>query len=193
MRRIMFSLLASVLAICVLASNVYGADLVPLVPDHVGVTTQKSPSLCWIQRKPSTGAGIIFTLKDSRTMKPTLEIIIPSSIVAQKSDTCHCVHLKDYDIQLEPNVQYNWVISFTRDSESIVAGGAIERCDEECMFLDGPFRCDLDALLSFARAGFWYDSISCLCDLIEANPQDQKLRRLLSRLLIDAGLMLLES
>jgi hypothetical protein len=39
-----------------------------------------------------------------------------------------------------------------------------------------------------ARAGLWYDAMGCLCNLIDANPKDDKLRRLRARLLRDVGL-----
>lgn len=194
MRQILLSLLASLVAICALASRAYGSDLIPLVPADVGITTKKSPSLCWIQRKPVAGANILFTLNDSRDMKPTLKVTLPGAIDADMSDTCRCVNLKHYNVQLEPDVQYYWFISLTQNSDlhplTIVAGGVIERCGvEECIIHDGPSLCDQDAVFSFARSGIWYDSLSCLCELIEADPQNQKLRRLLDRLLKDVGLI----
>lgn len=193
MRGIILDLLLSVLMVCGLASTVYGSDLVPLAPNQVGLTTQKSPSLCWVQRQPIVGSDIMFTLKDSLDVKATLEVQLPASILAD-SDSCHCVHLKDYDIELEPNSQYHWFISFTQISEvhtqNVVAGGMIERCDDECMFLEGQSQCDLEASLRSAHAGAWYDSISCLCKLIAADPHNQELRRLLDRLLKDAGIIL---
>ena len=196
MRQIILSLLLSVLTVCGLASRASGADLVPLAPNQVGLTTQKSPSLCWVQRQRIAGSDVMFTLKDSLAVKATLEVELPSSILAD-SDSCHCVHLKDYEIELEPNIQYHWFISFTQitglHTQTVVAGGVIERCDDECMFLEGQSQCDLEASLRSAHAGAWYDSISCLCKLIEADPHNQELRRLLDRLLKDAGIILVGS
>jgi hypothetical protein len=196
MRRVILGFLTSVLVVSALASGAYGSELVPLAPDHLALTTQKSPSLCWVQRRPIAGQDIVFILKDSRGRTATFEVKLPSSILSDKGDNCRCVHLKDYEVQLEPNIQYQWFISFFQTtlphSETVVVGGVIERCDEECMFLDGQTRCDLQASLRSAQAGAWYDSISCLCKLIEADPQDEELRRLLDRLLQESGILVAE-
>ena len=187
MRRVILGLLISVLAGCALASRAYGSDIVPLAPDHVALTTQKYPSLCWVQERPIKAEDIIVILKDPSGIKATMDIKLPSSILADKGNTCRCVHLRDYGVQLEPNIQYQWLISFTQISESplqkVLAGGVIERCDDECMFLEGQSECDQQTVLRSAHGGAWYDSISCLCGLIDADPQNQKLRRLLDRLL----------
>jgi uncharacterized protein DUF928 len=199
MRRIILGLLAGLLLICSVSSRANELDLVPLVPDHVGLTMKKYPSLCWILiNRPPVAATIMFSLVDSRYIKPILEVQLPSSILTEKNETCHCVNLKDYDIQLEPDIQYRWYISIAQNREShsqdIVAGGVIERCSfEECLvILDIPSRCDMQAVNSFARSGFWYDTISCLCDLIKSNPDDKSLRRLLHSLVRQGGLQKLE-
>jgi uncharacterized protein DUF928 len=199
MRRIILGLLAGLLLICSVSSRANELDLVPLVPDHVGLTMKKYPSLCWILiNRPPVAATIMFSLVDSRYIKPILEVQLPSSILTEKNETCHCVNLKDYDIQLEPDIQYRWYISIAQNREShsqdIVAGGVIERCSfEECLvILDIPSRCDMQAVNSFARSGFWYDTISCLCDLIKSNPDDKSLRRLLHSLMRQGGLQKLE-
>jgi hypothetical protein len=195
MRRIILGFLAGLLLICSVSSRANELELVPLVPDHVGLTMKKYPSLCWILiNRPPVAATIMFTLVDSRYIKPVLEVQLPSFILTEKNETCHCVNLKDYDIQLEPDIQYRWYISIAQNREShsqdIVAGGVIERCSfEECLvILDIPSRCDMQAVNSFARSGFWYDTISCLCDLIKSNPDDKSLRRLLHSLMRQGGL-----
>jgi hypothetical protein len=139
---------------------------------------------------------MMFTLMDSRFIEPIFEVQLPSSMVTEKNETCHCVNLKDYDTQLEPDIQYRWYISIVQSPEShsqnIVAGGVIERCSfEEClMILDTSSRCDTQSVNSLARSGFWYDSISCLCDLIKSSPDDQTSQRQLHSLMRAAGLIL---
>lgn len=46
---------------------------------------------------------MMFTLMDSRSIKPVLEVQLPHSIQTEQNETCDCVNLKDYDIQLEPD------------------------------------------------------------------------------------------
>jgi hypothetical protein len=192
MRRTISGLLASLLLICSVSARANELELLPLVPDHVGRTMKKSPSLCWIQiNRPAVGATIMFTLMDSHSIKPTLEVKLPSSILTEKNETCHCVNLKDYDIQLEPDIQYRWYISINQNPEShsanIVVGGMIERCSfEDCMVIvDG---CDKKMVTTLARNGVWYDAISCICDLIRSNPDDKTLRRLMNSLMKQGGL-----
>jgi uncharacterized protein DUF928 len=201
MRRIILGLLASLLVVCPLSAMANELELLPLVPDHVGLTIKKYPSLCWIliNRSP-VGATITFTLTDSNSIKPTLEVKLPSSILTEKNETCHCVNLKDYDTPLEPNIQYRWFISVAQKPEShaedIVAGGMIERCDfEECLMImtDIPTGCDKELVNALARSGFWYDSISCLCDLIKSNPDDKTFRRQLHSLMRQGGLIPLKA
>jgi hypothetical protein len=138
---------------------------------------------------------MIFTLMDLRSTKPVLEVQIPNSIHTEKTETCDCVNLKDHDIQLEPDIQYRWYISITQNPEShsryVVVGGVIERCSEEsCLMGEMPSRCDRNFVRSLATRAFYYDSISCLCDLIKSNPDDKTLRQMLDALMWQAGLTL---
>jgi len=43
-------------------------------------------------------------------------------------------------------------------------------------------------VLRNAGRGFWYDAMSCLCDLIKANQHDASLRRMRAALLKQVGL-----
>jgi hypothetical protein len=92
-------------------------------------------------------------------------------------------------------VQYRWFVSIIRDpnqhSNNMVAGGVIERCEfNACMIELKPVLTCAGAadVMENARAGLWYDAMGCLCNLIDANPKDDKLRRLRARLLRDVGL-----
>jgi hypothetical protein len=170
-------------------------ELLPLAPDHVGLTIKAYPSLCWILTgKPLDGARMMFSLVNSKFSEPTLEVQLPESFLAEKSETCHCLNLKDYGIQLEPNTQYRWFISIAQKPEllrgaEIVAGGMIERCDiTDClMIIEVHLGCDMESVKSYARSGFWYDSISCLCDLIKSNPNDRSLPPMLHSLMVQGG------
>ena len=198
MRIVIPGLLAGLLVICSLSARANEPLLLPLVPDHVGMTTKKSPSLCWIRaNKPPVGATMMFALMDFSSIKPIIEVQLPSSFLTEENETCHCVNLKDYDIQLEPDIQYRWYISINQNPEShshdIVVGGVIERCGfEECMIFDVPSGCDMESVKTLARSGFWYDSISCLCDLIKSNPEDKTLQRALHFLMRQVGMRHIE-
>lgn len=161
-----------------------------LVPDHVALTSKKTPSLNWFLSKPTT-YEIVFTLMDTRYIKPVHEAPIPTP----KKEGIYSIDLKSMGLTLEPEVQYRWYISVIRDSDShasdIVAGGMIERCEfSACVAEFSPvLTCSsVDDVTKNARAGLWYDAMGCLCSLIDQSPKDEKLRRLRARLLKDVGL-----
>jgi hypothetical protein len=66
----------------------------------------------------------------------------------------------------------------------------IERCElSECLTeRDIKLSCTDQSVVDNARAGLWYDAMGCLCNLIDADPKNEKLRRLRARLLKDVGL-----
>ena len=168
-----------------------GSDpiLVALVPDHVGLTVKKTPVLNWFLSKQTT-YPLIFTLNDIGQVKPIYEGPIPTPIRAG----IQSINLKDMNLALEPDVQYRWYISAIPDpkspSKNIVAGGVIERCEfSTCLVeMEVDLTCDRQSVLRNALRGFWYDAMACVCELIDANPSDQTLRRQRAALLNQIGL-----
>lgn len=163
--------------------------LVALVPDHVGLTVKKTPVLNWFLSKPTT-YPLKFTLINIGSVTPLHEGLIPTPAHAG----IHSINLKDWDLVLEPDVQYRWYISAVRDpdspSQDIVAGGMIERCEfNTCLVvLQVDLNCDQQSVGRNAAHGFWYDAMACLCELIDARPSDQALRRQRAGLLNQIGL-----
>jgi len=163
--------------------------LVALVPDHVGLTVKKAPVLNWFLSKPTT-YPLKFTLIDVRSVTPLHEGLIPTPVYAGVQS----INLKEWNLALEPDVQYRWYISAIRNpdlpSQDIVAGGMIERCEfSTCLVeMEVDLSCDRHSVLRNASRGFWYDSMACLCELIDSNPSDQTLRRQRAALLKQIGL-----
>jgi Domain of Unknown Function (DUF928) len=163
--------------------------LVALVPDHVGLTIKQAPSLNWFLNK-TTALPIRFTLIDTRSIKPLYEGLIPTPVQAG----IQSLNLKELSLQLEPDVQYRWYVSAVRNtdapSQDIVAGGMIERCEfNACLITtDVILSCDVPSVRWNAVRGFWYDAMSCLCDLIKTDPQNASLRRFRAGLLKQVGL-----
>jgi hypothetical protein len=159
-----------------------------LVPDHVGLTIKQHPALNWFLSK-HTSLPIRFTLIDERSIRALIE----QSIIPPNQPGVHAIQLSDFGFTLEANVQYRWYISVVKDQDSpsrdIVTGGMIERCDfNECLALDATTTCSRDAIMANAAKGFWYDAMSCLCDLIEKNPEDMGLHKQRASLLKQVGL-----
>jgi hypothetical protein len=168
-----------------------GADpeVKALVPDHVGYTVKATPVLSWFMSH-ATAHEVRFTLRDDRSTRSFQE----RTIAAPKEPGIYSINLKDLGLALEPNVQYKWFVSVIRDAQSpskdIVAGGVIERCElSECIVeRDAKLGCTDQSVMDNARAGLWYDAMGCLCNLIDSDPKNDKLRRLRARLLKDVGL-----
>jgi hypothetical protein len=164
-------------------------EVILLVPDHVGYTVQQTPVVNWFLSKP-TGHQVRFTLRDDRSTRSFQEKIIPTP----QQPGIYTINLKELGLVLEPNVQYRLFVSIIRDAQSpskdIVTGGMIERCElSECLEpMGAKLTCSLDTVLDNAKAGFWYDAMGCLCNLIDADSKNDKLRRLRARLLKDVGL-----
>jgi hypothetical protein len=163
--------------------------LVALVPDHVGLTVKKTPVLNWFLSKP-TIYPLQFTLINVGSVTPLHEGPIPTPARAGVQS----INLKDWGLTLEPDVQYRWFISAVRNPDSrsrdIVAGGMIERCEfNDCLVFQPILTCDgPQSVRGNAEHGFWYDAMACLCELIDANPSDQSLRRQRAALLNQIGL-----
>ena len=163
-------------------------ELAALVPDHVGLTFKKTPVLNWFLSKPTTHQ-LIFTLNDTRLVKPIFEGPVPTPV----REGIYSINLKDMDLVLEPDVQYRWFISAIPDqnspSKNIVAGGMIERCEfNDCLVFRPILTCEQQSVLGNAAHGFWYDAMACLCELIDSTPSDQGLRRQRAALLNQIGL-----
>lgn len=190
MRTIIPGLLGTLLVLGSLPSSANELKLVAMAPDHVALTLQQSPVL-YFYMSHATSDPVRFTLADARQISPVAEVLLPSPTRADWWP----IRLKDYNIRLDPDVTYRWYVAITtvpgHVSKDIVAGGAIECCPGDLDWLDGPMRCDKEAVYFYAKSGIWYDATACLMELIEANPQDGSLRRLRDELLREVGIILL--
>ena len=165
------------------------AEIIALVPDHVGLTLKQTPTLNWFLSKP-TPYPLKFTINDDRKVRPIYEGPLSTPAAAG----VHTIDLKALGLTLEPNIQYRWFVSASPDPAShapdIVAGGMIERCEfNECIITISPkMTCDPESVRTNAAIGLWYDAMGCVCSLIEKDPTDPSLRRLRAALLRQVGL-----
>lgn len=165
------------------------AEIVALVPDHVGLTVKQTPTLNWFLSKP-TLYPLKFTITDDRRIRPIYE----GTLITPPAAGVHTIDLKALGLILEENVQYRWFVSASPDPAShapdIVAGGMIERCEfSECIVTIEPkITCDPESVRTNATIGLWYDAMGCVCSLIEKDPANPDLRRLRASLLRQVGL-----
>lgn len=159
-----------------------------LAPDHTALTARDQPILFWYISKPTT-APIEFTLIDERTVYPRLEVRLRSANDAGLQS----VRLADYPVRLEPGVKYEWTVSVLVDpmrrSKDMLAGGVVmymalpPEVAEQLTHHEQGSAPDI-----YARAGFWYDAVASISELIEAMPQDPWLRKQRAALLEQADL-----
>ena len=189
MKTIIAGLLASLLVLCSLSASANEIELLPIAPDHVGLTVQKSPVL-YFYISQATSLPIRFTLFDNRKVPPLVDVRLRSPT----RPGYWAIRLEDYGVVLEEEVQYRWYVQPDLLGKEYFLGGVIERIGWLTVgyIYDGP-SCDKDAVRFLMKAGIWYDGFACLNELIEANPEDRSLRVFRRELLKQIGVHLLDA
>ena len=198
MRTIIPGLLGTLLALGPLPSCANEPELMAIVPDHVGLTVQKSPMAIvpdhvglTVQKSPVlyfyvfkvTSDLIHFTLIDGRNVQPMAEFFLQSPTRPGFLD----IRLEDHQIVLEEEVQYRWYVSVSRSPNPlgyphhIVAEGMIARVNPRDVGYYG-HGCDQDSVLQAEKAGLWIDAFACVNELLKANPDAEALGQLRERL-----------
>jgi len=162
--------------------------LLVLAPNHVGLTVQGQPTLYWYLSKP-TNLPIEVTIIEDQAIYPLLEKQIRVPI----QPGINCIRLADYGVLLLPGESYRWFIAAIpaadRRSKDIIAAGFIERSETPealHMKLSQTDRGNIPYI--YAESGIWYDTITAISDLIEANPNDMNLHKQRAALLEQVGL-----
>lgn len=159
-----------------------------LTPNHTGLTMSEQPTLYW-HISTLAPAPLQFTLIDEQAIKPVAEIDLdaPGSPGFQRID------LAKHGIRLTPGVEYQWFVTLVPDprqrSNDILAGGAIERMAPPANLiakLDDVRQRRLPYI--YADAGFWYDAIAAVSELIESDSDNARLRAARAALLQQVGL-----
>ena len=164
-----------------------------LVPEQIGLTLQEQPSLYWYLSKP-TEYLIEFTLIDEQSVQPILEKRIGFGVQAG----IHVIKLADYGIRLATGKQYKWFIALIPDlnhrSKDTIAGGSIERirCPESLLTKLAQTN-KKEVPLVYAKAGIWYEALSTISELIDAEPGSLNLMKMRAFLLRQVGIEGLKS
>ena len=162
--------------------------LLPLVPDHLALTTQAQPSLFWFQSKPAK-AKFELTVVEPKNPKPLVSLTSPD---ADKAGI-HRIKLSRYKVELKPDVLYEWSVAIVPDAESrskdVVAQGTIKRVSPSAELANQVEKTDGSArAAAYAESGIWYDALDAISNAIEANPNDASLRQQRASLLKQVGL-----
>jgi hypothetical protein len=170
-----------------------GADaeipvLAVLAPEHVGLTVSEQPSLFW-HLSNAADFPIEFTLIDDQGIEPLLE----KSIDPPTEAGVHQIRLADYDVRLVKGNQYKWFVALVPDpeqrSKDIIAAGAIELVALPEALREKLVQADKkQAPYVYAERGIWYEALSSISELIDAAPNDTRLRDMRASLLEQVGL-----
>jgi len=163
--------------------------LVALAPDHVALTAEAQPTLCWFL-SAQTDTRIDIALIDDHSVEPLLEF----TVRAGAKPGVHALRLAEFGISLEKDRVYQWFVALVpnpeRRSNDVIASGAIERVDANpelaWALAAAPAQ---DAWRAFADHGIWYDAIAALSERISADPGNRTLRSLRMRLLEEVNLL----
>lgn len=159
-----------------------------LAPDHTGLTTQSQPILYWYLSK-SISTPMEFTLIDDDVTKPLVEKVLNPPFEAG----IHRLRLADFGVRLAPGRQYQWSVTLVtnpkRRSKDVLAGATIEYFTLPEATALKLVRADWsEAVRLYAELGHWYDAVTVLSELIDANPTDAALRKQRAALLQQVGL-----
>ena len=159
-----------------------------LAPADTGLTTSEQPTLYWFI-STGTSSPVELTVTDPDATQPLLETRIPGPIARG----IHRIRLADHGIRLAPGVAYSWYVSVVPDtgrrSRDVLAGGTIELAEPPA-----DVKTTLSAAQSseraaiYAAAGFWYDAVTAISELIDASPDNAMLKSHRASLMTQVGL-----
>jgi hypothetical protein len=160
-----------------------------LAPDHMALTASEQPSLYWFI-SAATSLPIELAVMDPQGgVKPLFERRLSGPI----GNGVHRIDLAELGVRLAPGVAYRWSVTVIPDtnrrSRDILAAATIERADvpsEVRSKLDRARKEDLPAV--YAEAGFWYEALASISELIARTPGDEALRQQRAQLLSQVGL-----
>lgn len=161
-------------------------SLFTLVPDHVGRTIARQPSLFWyVEALPEPDVEIVFTLIDEEGIEPLIEARLdhPARAGIQRID------LAALGASLEAGREYEWSVALVVDREQrardIITAGWID-----CVEAPGGLASTSGAPSAevYAEHGLWYDALAAAADGMRAAPGDPEARRVRDALLLQVGL-----
>ena len=167
-----------------------GADekvprIVPLAPDHVGLTTKEQPVLYWYLSQPlNDPVDIAFTV----TGEPNP--IFEARLVPPLEAGIQALNLGEFGVRLPFKVPYQWRVTCrcAGGTKELVGGGGILRIpvpDQLSADLVRARRGDFPHL--YAQSGIWYDALAVVSDLIVTSPGDSALHQQRASLLEQVG------
>ncbi|MDM8516877.1 DUF928 domain-containing protein [Desulfobacterales bacterium HSG16] len=158
--------------------NSLPSRLMPLAPEHVGLTASSQPVLHWYSSGPWSGK-ISLTLNEVGSVNP--DPILETEIKGPAKEGVYQIRLADYNIHLKPGTDYEYYLTIVRSkkerSADLSVSGAIryvEPSSELSAQLANTEKGQLHYV--YAEYGYWYDAIDSVSRLIYTKPNDTALR-----------------
>jgi hypothetical protein len=157
-----------------------------LTPAHTGLSIKAQPDIYWYVSTPTSKPFkfVEFVLNSEHVIKPILREHLPHVRKAgiQK------LSLSDFNIKLEPDVEYTWVISLVPDPGSrtldIVTSGKIKYVVPDSHLLKTVSTTLIDQQPTiFAQEGYWYDAFAGIIEQTIKKPTQSAPRENLVSLL----------
>ncbi|MDM8524239.1 DUF928 domain-containing protein [Desulfococcaceae bacterium HSG8] len=149
--------------------------MAPLASLQTGYTANNQPALWWYISGPWPGK-IEVTLNEYGKIDPVLE----THIDGPDKEGIYQISLADYNVTLEPDVEYEWfmvIVPAPKERSADFLGSATikyvrpsENITERTSGMSGS-----ELYYEYAKEGYWYDAIETLCRQIDENPEDKKL------------------
>jgi len=160
--------------------------VIPLAPDHVGLTTREQPVLYWYLSQ-AVNDPIDVTFAVMGEPRPLFE----ARLVPPFEAGMQTLNLAEFGVRLPYKVPYQWrIVSKSASGEREIAGsGIVMRVpvpDQLSTDLVRATKGDFPRL--YAHSGIWYDSLTAVSDLISASPTDSTLHQQRASLLEQVGL-----
>lgn len=154
-----------------------------LAPDHVGWTSESSPTLYFWLSAP-TALPIEITVADEVSVEPLVEF----QLAGRRAAGLQSVSLAELGAELEPGVVYRWNISAVPDAErrsrDIRAGAAIVWQVPDGATLKSWEEAEAgERAHRLAEQGYWYDAFAQLSEWIEADSPAQGIQEARASLL----------
>lgn len=157
-------------------------SLVALSTENVGKTTSAQPTLLWSVskaiKKPFKFTMIYakpFSVKPPAT-EPVKEVVLKDVV-----DGVQAIDLASYGVTLKPNVEYEWSISIImgnkESSGDVSATGSIMYVPDKDLTAKIAGADEKQRPTLYQKAGYWYDAMRELSQLVAKYPQDQSLRQ----------------
>ena len=160
--------------------------ILPLAPDHVGLTTKEQPTLYWYLSRSVT-EPVDVKLEATGAARPMFEV----RLVPPLESGLHTINLTDFGVRLAPKTQYRWFVTFNASDrgKEVVGGASVMRVpipDHLSAELVRVSKAEIPSL--YAQSGIWYDALAAISELIVAAPTDSALHQQRASLLDQVGL-----